>query len=142
MLRFLRAFLLDDWPLKVISLALAVLIWVTVSLSISRGVSRVPGTDNYIRTFYDQPVDVVSSAGDVSGFRVRPGAVDVTVQGDLDRLRNLQATQVHVLADLTHYDPALTNRVRVEVTTPPGFTHVGVVPAEVEIIRPAPPALP
>jgi YbbR domain-containing protein len=138
MLRFLRHLFFVDWPLKLLSLALAVLIWVTVSLSIRRGVTEVPGTNIYSRTFYDQPVVVVSSAGDVSQFRVKPGEVAVTVQGEPDALRNLQARQVHALVDLTDIDPARTNRVRVEITTPPGFTHVSVVPAEVEIIRPTP----
>jgi YbbR domain-containing protein len=137
MIEFFRQLLFRDLLLKLLSLALSILIWVTVSISIRRDVSEVPGSNTYSRTFYDQPVVVMSSAGDVSAFRVKPSEVDITVQGDPEALRNLQSRQIHALVDLTGIEGSTNeNRRRIDVTTPPGFTHVSVVPADVELIRP------
>lgn len=138
MIDFLRALFFRDKVLKLFSLTLAVLIWATVSIAILRDVSVVPGTAaTYSRTYFDQTIILISSAGDVRGYRVKPSEVDVTLQGDREALRKLKSSQIHALVDLTEFTPGVTNMARIEVTTPPGFTHVSVVPAEVEIIPPA-----
>jgi YbbR domain-containing protein len=136
-MEFLRQLFLRDLLLKLLSLALAMLIWVTVYISIRRDVSEVPGSNTYSRTFYDCPVLVVSSDSNVSTYRVKPNEVDITVQGDPEALRNLQARQIHAFIDLTDIEDTSEATRRIDVTTPPGFTHVSVVPADVEIIRPA-----
>lgn len=142
MINFLRNSVTQDLPLKLVSLALAVLIWITITVAIRRGPSEAPGANIYSRTFHNQPVLVVSSGEDVSRYRVKPGEVDVTVQGVPGALRNLQGHQVHARVYLSGFNLTSTNRARVEVTTPPGFTYVSVVPADVEIVRPPAPAVP
>jgi YbbR domain-containing protein len=138
MIEFLRELFFRDKVLKLFSLTLAVLIWATVSIAILRDVSVVPGSNStYSRTFYDQPVTVISISKDTTGYRVQPGEVDITLQGDREGLRNLKSEQIHALVYLSEPKNGPENRGRIEVTTPPGFTHVSVVPAEVLVVPPA-----
>jgi YbbR domain-containing protein len=139
MIAFLRQLLFNDFWLKLFSLALAVLIWVTVSLAVQKEVSpaapltlTTPGR----RTFSHLPVVVLSSASDVRSFKVNPKEVEVTVEGDTKRLQGLQPNDIRVIVDLTGIESARDLTKRIEVSTPAGVTHILVSPQEVEIIIP------
>ncbi len=139
MIGFLRHLIFKDFFLKLFSLALAVLIWVTISIAIRNEVSPI-GTltlnlDQY--TFPGVPVTVLSSAADVRNYHVNPKEVDVTVQGDPRVLRKLQTKDIRALVDLTGVSEGQGDLVEhIEVSTPSGVTHVRVVPSEVRIIFP------
>ena len=62
--------------------------------------------------------------------------MDITLQGDREGLRNLRSEHIHALVYLSDVKNGSEIQGRIEVTTPPGFTHVSVVPAEVQIIPP------
>jgi YbbR domain-containing protein len=137
MIQFLHHIFVRDWPLKLFSLALAVLTWLAVSFSLRREVVEVAGpTSTAERTFYDLPVIVMSTAADVHDFKVEPRQVDVTVQGDPKILHDLKGQQIHVIANLTDIESSTDLRERIEVYTPSGVTHVRVQPEEVNIIQP------
>jgi YbbR domain-containing protein len=138
MIAFLRDLVLKDFWLKLFSLALAVLIWLTVSFAIQKEISPSstltlnPGE----RTFLNLPVVVLSSAEDVHNFRVSPNEVEVTVRGDANVLNKLESKDIRVMVDLTGIEAARGLRKRIDVSTPAGVTHVQVAPQEVEIIYP------
>jgi len=88
------------------------------------------------RTFANLPVLVMSAAQDVRNMRVRPAEVEVTVQGDVETVRRLQARDIRVLADLTGIEGARRLTKRIEVSAPAGISHVRVAPEEVEVIIP------
>ncbi len=138
MITFIRDLLFKDFWLKLFSLALAVLIWFTVSFAIKREVSPLPSLQisSGERTFFNLPVVVMSSAADVRNFRVNPKEVEVTVQGDSKSLNKLQSKEIHVLIDLTDIEPVGDLHKRIEVSTPPGVTHVRVYPQDVQVIFP------
>jgi YbbR domain-containing protein len=139
MIAFLRHLIFDDFWLKLFSLALAVLIWITVSLAIQKEVSPVAAlalTNPERRTFSNLPVVVMSSASDVRSFKVNPNEVEVTVEGDAKRLQSLQPKDIRVIVDLTGIESARDLTKRIEVSTPAGVTHVLVAPQEVHIIIP------
>lgn len=138
MIDWLRELVLEDFWLKLFSLALAVLIWITVSVAIQKEGSPVApnSTPAIKRTFYNLTVLTVSSAADVHDFRVKPSEVEVTVQGDPKSIGDLQAKDIRVMVDLTGIDSASGLRKRLEVSTPPGVTHVQVQPEDVEVIFP------
>ena len=129
----LRSIILKDFWLKLFSVVLAALIWLTVSFAIRKENSQefVPLAAGPSRTF-DLPVLVVSAAADVREFRVSPDHVQVTVQAEPAILEVLQEKDIRVLVDLTDIESARNLRKRVEVSTPPGVTH-RVVPEYVEI---------
>jgi YbbR domain-containing protein len=139
MIAFLRHLIFNDFWLKLFSLALAVLIWITVSLAIQKEVSPVAAltlTNSERRTFANLPVVVLSSASDVRTFKVNPNEVEVTVEGDAKRLQNLQPKDIRVIVDLTGIESTRGLTKRIEVSTPAGVTHILVAPQEVQIIIP------
>jgi YbbR domain-containing protein len=88
-----------------------------------------------VRTFFNLPVVVMSSASDARNFKVSPSAVEVTVRGDAKTLANLQSKDIRAIVDLTGIEAARALK-RIEVSTPAGVTHVRVVPEEVQVIVP------
>jgi YbbR domain-containing protein len=130
MIAFLRNLLLEDFWLKLFSLALAALIWFTVTFVSQKEVR----TDT--RVFFSLPVTVLSAAEDVRNFRVSPSEVQVTVQGDGGILQNLQSKDIRVMVDITGVAAAHELRKRVEVSAPAGVTHLRVTPEEVLVIFP------
>jgi YbbR domain-containing protein len=139
MIKALRNFFFEDFWLKLFSAVSAILIWLTVNFFIHRDVPpsaplNLMTTDQ--RTFANVPVVVLSSAEDVRSVRVHPKEVELTVQGDARSLKQLQARDLRVLADLTGIEAAQGLRKRLQVSTPPGITYVGVYPEEVQVIFP------
>jgi YbbR domain-containing protein len=130
MIAFLRNLLLEDIWLKLFSLALAVLIWLTVSFASQKETGNSP------RIFYNLPVTVLSTAEDVRDFKVSPNGVIVTVQGDANIVQNLQSKDIRPIVDLTGVAAARDLRKRVEVAVPAGVTCMRVVPEEVQVIFP------
>jgi len=138
---WLRDLIVKDFWLKLLSVAVAVLIWVTVSIAIRQelDISAVTTNSANGRTFSHLPVLVVSSAADVHEFEVQPSHVEVEVRGSPNVLSMLTDKDVRVTVDLTDVGPAQNVRKRVEVATPPGVMFVRVFPAEVEVSVPPKP---
>jgi hypothetical protein len=133
----LRDIVTKDLGWKIFSVALAVAIWLTVhaiSEDASRRVNPLSGL--MTQTFQYVPVLVVSAATDVREFKVKPGAVQVTVSGKPDAVSALDPRQIRVLVVLTGVEAALDLKKRVDVSTPPGITFVSAVPAEVDVVVP------
>jgi hypothetical protein len=65
--------------------------------------------------------------------------VQVTVQGDSRVLATVRTRDIRVLVDLTGIDPFGGMRRKIEVSTPPGVTHVRVIPEDVLVISPTRP---
>ena len=130
MIRFLRKLIFEDFWLKLFSLALAVLIWLTVTFVSQRGV----GTEEHI--FTGLPVTVLAAAEDVHNFKVNPGQVEVTVQGSPRTVQDLQSSDIRAIVDLTGVGAARELRKRVEVCVPPGVTFMHVRPEQVQIVFP------
>jgi YbbR domain-containing protein len=125
MIKFLRELCFNDFWLKLFSLALAVLIWLTVSFAIQK--------EAQVRTFSNLPVNVVSSAQDVSHLRAFPAAVEVTVQGQRNMVQSLRANDIRVSVDVTGIQSTSGLRKRLAVSTLAGISLVRVEPEEVEI---------
>jgi len=136
----LKELVLKDFWLKFFSLAAASLIWLLVhftQIGTLGNSSALGGAPQGRVKLTNLPVVVLSSAEDVRSFHVNPKEVDVTVQGDKKLLATLDKRDVHVLVDLTGVQAAHDLRARIEVSTPPGITHVRVDPEEVQVIFPA-----
>jgi len=133
MIAFCRDLIFKDFWLKLFSLALAVLFWLTVSFAIPIS----PLAKAIERPFENLPVIVMSSASDVRSFRVNPAQVEVIIQGDPRILQGLEPKDIHVQVDLTDIEPVVgIVRKRIQVSTPAGVTHVRVIPDDVLIISP------
>lgn len=142
MITFLRNLIGKDLALKVFSLALAILIYCTISfVAIKNEVPSFPSLAlaSDVRRFHNLPILVVSAAADVRRFKVTPETVAVTVQGDPQVLAGLESSEIRALVDLTGIASASHLRKRIEVSTPAGVTHLRVVPTEVQVIFPPDP---
>jgi len=135
MIDFVRRLFFHDFWLKLFSLSLAVLIWLTVSFAIKKDVSPVASLtmDVATRPFSGLPLILLSSAADVRDFKVTPKEVEVTVQGDKRILDKLEKKDIRVIVDLTGIESARDLRKRIDVSTPAGVTHVRVDPEEVAV---------
>ena len=85
MIKFLRQLVFEDFWLKLLSLGLAVLIWVTVSFASQ----KETGTARHV--FHALPVAVLSATDDMRAFKVVPSTVEVTVQGDVGTVQSLRS---------------------------------------------------
>ena len=130
MIRFLRHLVLDDFLLKLFSLALAVVVWLIVTFASQKGAGTTP------RVFYDLPVTVLSSAEDVRNFKFSPNQVIVTVQGDAKAVQNLQSQDIRATVDLTGVAAARDLHKRIEVSVPAGVACMRVAPEEVQVVFP------
>lgn len=130
----LREFIVQDFGWKLLSLALAVAVWLTV-----KGFSSDIATQAE-RTFTNLPAQIVSGTTDVRTFKVRPDVVQVTVKGRPDIIKALTERELHVFVDGSTADPTRNFRQRVEVSSPARITIAKVEPAEVEVIMPLRPA--
>jgi hypothetical protein len=125
-----REFIVKDFGWKLLSLALAVAIWLTV-----KGFSSDSGTQAE-RRFTDLPAQIVSGTTDARSFRITPEVVQVTVKGLPEAIKALTEREIHVYVDVSTADPNRNFRKRVEISTPTRITIVKVEPAEVEVIVP------
>jgi YbbR domain-containing protein len=127
----------DFWP-KLISLAVAVMLWFTISFSIKNDVpiSALARSTATQKTF-TLPVVILSSAADVRAVRVDPQEVEVTVQGEPKVVAAVRSNEIRALVDLTGVAAAQDLHQRIEVATPSGVTHVRVFPPNVRVIYPA-----
>ena len=125
-----RELFLNNLSWKVLSLALAVAIWLTV-----KGFSSDSGTESE-RTFFDLPTQVISSTTDVRACKTFPGQVQVTVKGRPETIRALTDKDLRVFVDGTTSDPTRNFRQRVEASTPTRVTVAKIEPAEVEVVQP------
>lgn len=137
MIGFLRTLVFQDFWWKLFSLALAVLVWVTVSVAIEKEGSPVTpdlATRLKQRQFYNLSIDVVSSTGDARNVQARPSEVEVTVQGDSKIIADLQDKDIRVMVDVTGVEPGPGLRRPLLVSVPPGITRVQVQPESVQLV--------
>ncbi|HMP82002.1 MAG TPA: CdaR family protein [Verrucomicrobiota bacterium] len=130
----MRELITKDIGWKIFSLALAVIIWLTVR-TVSQEAPRETGVlgDWQTRTFTQVPVLVISAAAEVREFEIVPQTVDLEVSGRPDIMASLQPRDIQPVIDLTEIEYARSLRKRVTVSAPPGVTLVWVKPAEVNV---------
>ena len=133
----LRDLVTKDPGWKLLSVALAVAIWLTVR-SISEEAAKRRNSSNGMatRTFQAVPVEVVSGVADVRDCKARPPVVQITFSGSPDTIETLNAGQIRALVQLTGIEVGRDSKKRVEVSLPPGFTLVSAVPPEVDVAVP------
>jgi len=134
MIDTLRSLLLKDFWLKLVSLALAILVYALVS---ARNQPEVP-TDELMDNFktVEVPVRLVSASGEVGRHRCKPAKVAVRVQGTRETIKELNVADIRAMADLTYWDPQRGEEQVVLVTTPAGTALMQVTPSTVQIVPP------
>lgn len=127
----LRDLLFKNLGWKLLSLALAAAIWLTVKTA-----STEAGALKEAK-FERLPVRIVSGSADARAFKVEPEFVAVTIRGRPETVERLTDAELRVFVDLTGADLDRDFRCRVEVSVPRGITVVNVEPADAVVLVPA-----
>jgi hypothetical protein len=132
----LRALLLHNLWWKLISLSLAILVWLGANLFMSRDIQPAATllTREAVRVFDGQPVRLLASPAGLPPSRLTPAEVKVAVSSDLRTINNLGVADVIPYVDLSLLPPEGVVTGRVEVRLPPGVKLVSVVPSAVALV--------
>ena len=125
-----REIILRSFGWKVLSLGLAVAIWLTVRAAIDQRGGAL------VRTYDDIPVQIVSSTTDVRAFHVDPDKVSITVQGPSQMINVLTEREIRCFVDVTSADISQNFNRPLRIAAPPGITLMRVEPADVTVIVP------
>ncbi|HEY2082418.1 MAG TPA: CdaR family protein [Verrucomicrobiae bacterium] len=133
MIIFVRNLVVKDFWLKLFSLALGILIWLTVHFSIDKEVS--PWSAIIGRTADETvlTVPVRVPPADARAITVEPNQIEVTLRGDPKLLKSLRAEDVRAHVDLAGVEMADGLRRPVEMILPPGVAYTHLTPDEVEV---------
>jgi YbbR domain-containing protein len=140
MIKLLRHIFIEDFLLKLFSLVLALLFWLTISFAIHQkevGPLSLPNSTTELHTFSSLPLVVLSSAAEARNFQINPSTVEVTVRGNPQLLATLQSKDIRAIVDVTGIKTPGAPK-RVEISVPAGVTYVRVLPAEVQVTVPPP----
>jgi len=130
----LREIITRDLGWKLLSLALAVAIWVTVKpLSHSPAKPANPLPSVGMRTFTNLPVLLVSAATEVRTVNIEPDSVTVMVSGRPEMISAMTGQEIRVIVDLTGIESARGLRKRVDVSVPPGVALISAEPPQVNV---------
>lgn len=135
MIVFARNLVVKDFWLKLLSLALAILIWLTVYFIIHGETSNSPLLALLGRPA-DEMVMTVPVRVPVSGmrsFNVEPSEVHVTLRGDPKLLKALRTDDVRAQVDLNGIETASGLLRPIEIVLPSGIAYTHLSPDEVEV---------
>jgi YbbR-like protein len=135
MIVFARNLVTKDFWLKAFSLALAILIWLTVRFSISGETTTSPWLALLGRAPDENIVSVPVHlpSGGLQTFSVDPPEVQVTLRGDPKLLKNLRKLDIRAQVDLTGIESANGLLRPVEIILPQGIAYTHIAPDEVEV---------
>lgn len=133
MIIFVRNLVVKDFWLKLFSLVLAILIWLTVDFSIHKEIS--PWATLIGRTADETvlPVHISVPVMVARTVQITPEDVQVTLRGDPKLLHSIGTNDVHAEVNLSDVESASGLRRPVEIVLPEGIAYTHVKPAEVEI---------
>jgi YbbR domain-containing protein len=124
----IRALILDNFWLKLFSLILATLIWLTVRDS---GVSS-----DATRTFVNRPILVLTDRAQHTAVTVNPSLASVTVRGPASLINELTEQEIQVFVRMADREE-FSGEVPVHAHVPSGATVFLVTPTTTSI-KPAP----
>jgi hypothetical protein len=133
MIVFVRNLVVKDFWLKLFSLALGILIWLTVDFSINKEIS--PWSALIGRAVDEKvlSVPVYVPTVDARAVSVEPAQVQVTLRGDPKLLKSLGAADVRAVVDLAGVEMADGLSRHVQVILPPGISYTQLSPDAVEV---------
>lgn len=126
----MRDLFTKDLGWKLASVALAIVIWVTV-YHYETPTEHGTMVDN---TYGDLPVLIFSATGDPRSYQIAPDTVSVKVSGPEKLMNQLQGSQIRPFVDLTGAESAKGFRLPVNVALPKGVILVDVDPSWVGVL--------
>ena len=133
MIIFVRNLVVNDFWLKLFSLVLAILIWLTVDFSLHKEISPWAALIGRTADETVLPVPVSAAAIGSRTVNVKPAQVQVTLRGDPELLKNLRPEDIQAEVNLSGVESASGLRRPIEMILPRGIAYTRLDPAEVEV---------
>ena len=133
MIIFVRNLVIKDFWLKLFSLALAILIWLTVEFSMHKEVSPWSALIGRAADETVMTVPVNVPAMDARVVSVEPATVQITLRGDPTLLKGLTVEEVRAQVDLSGIESANGLRRTIDVILPAGVSYTHLTPDKVEV---------
>ncbi len=128
-----RDWITTDLTWKLLSLILAVALWITIHNLRETPEAVVPFATVNTITFTNLPVLAVSTSADVHNAQIVPNLISVKVSGPSDIMAGLQKNEIHAMVNLTGIDSARGLRLNLDVSTPPGVAVGEIDPPRVSV---------
>jgi YbbR domain-containing protein len=128
-----RDWITTDLTWKLLSLILAVALWITIHKLREAPEAVVPFATVNTITFTNLPVLAVSTSADVHNAQIVPNLISVKVSGPSDIMAGLQKNEIHAMVNLTGIDSARGLRLNLDVSTPPGVAVGEIDPPRVSV---------
>jgi hypothetical protein len=138
-----RDLILNNFWWKLTALFLAVASWVGFSYKSGEGFNIWPETPtSHSRVLVSHPITITKPANDVREFRVQPTSVDITLAGDREALKELDARQVRATVEITELRGE-TNMLPINVFLPQQIKSIQLEKwapdkVQVELVKPEP----
>ncbi len=124
----LRDLILHNFWLKLFSIALATVIWLSIFYSIH----------NEQNLNIRVPVSVQTNPGDQRVFRVTPDEVVVIAVGKRAALFQATRKDIRVYIDLTHFTAKVSPAEELKAEAPPDVNVLEIIPSTVEVRQVSP----
>jgi YbbR domain-containing protein len=133
-------FILRNFWLKFFSVALAVVIWLSIHYDIHNGSPLSELSINHLlaQEYIRVPVTIVTNTGDARVFRLTPSDVVVIAVGSEMALRRAANNNIKVTADVTDIQSKGPIPVELQSTAPQDVTVVELSPATVTVQQVSP----
>lgn len=130
-----RAYILNNFWWKLLSVLLATLIWLTIHsiVEVDARMGQLAGATD--QDFANLPITVMTSAADLRGFQIVPSTATVTLRGEDEALKRVAPRNIQVYVNLTEAKQAAANVERIYAFAPPGFAVIKVTPPFVRVER-------
>lgn len=123
----LRSLIVDHFWLKLISLVLAILIWLTVRSDL--------GSGEPTRTFSNRPILLLTDNAEHVAVAANPSQASITVRGPAGLLKELTDQDIHVYVRI--HDPRQVNGVLPVHAHVPSGAKVILITPDAATIKPA-----
>lgn len=131
--------LLHNFWLKIFSLVLATIIWVTIHIGIKRDISLTnPDPTQASRKLMTLPISIITQPGDARVFKINPTKTQATVMGGEAFIRRMSDKDIRIYVDLTDTKSRgiLTNELHSDAPKEITVTDLNPTFVEVEQISP------
>lgn len=131
----LREYILHNFWLKIFSLFLAGLIWVTIRIAIQKEISnQPPNSDDLVTNVFPRlPVGLLTSPSDPRKFTCDPPEVTVIISGDAQLMRHVRSQDIEVFVKLMEIRQAVKFLKKLQFYLPPGVALVRIQPSTVMV---------
>jgi hypothetical protein len=130
----LRNYIVHNFWLKLFSVALATMIWVTIHFGIQNDFAlSQPGMNRLVsREYLKVPVTVATQSGDGRVYKITPEEVIVVAVGEDAVLRKAQS-HIKVYVDLTDFHSQGATNMELQADVPHNINVIEIKPASVRV---------